>query len=314
MRVAAAQIAPVFLDRERTLAKVVAAIDEAAAAGCALIAFGEAFVPGYPAWISRLDGARFDAPDSKELHALYLDQAVDPTAGHLATVAEAARRGAIAVVLGIVERAPDRGGHSLYCSLVYVDASGQLAPPHRKLMPTYEERLAWGVGDAHGLVVHRLGDFTVGALNCWESWVPLARAALHAQGEDLHVAIWPGSQGLTRDLTRFVALEGRSYVLSAGALLRAADLPASVPHRARMIRDEDELIYDGGSCIAAPDGSWLVPPVVGEERLVIAELDPAMVRRERQNLDISGHYARPDLLRLAIDRRRHPAASFRDAD
>ena len=284
---------------------------EAAAAGCRMVAFGETLVPGYPVWLSRTGGARFDDPDQKRLHARYLEQAVVVERGDLAPVAEAAAEGGLAVVLGVAERPPDRGGHTLYCSRVFLGADGRVLSVHRKLMPTYEERLAWGAGDAAGLVTHPVGPFTVGALNCWENWLPLARAALHAAGEDLHVMLWPGSRGLTEDLTRFAAREGRSFVLSAASLLREQDLPADLPLRDTLAAP-GELLYDGGSCAAGPDGEWLLPPVTNEEGLFTVELDPARVLEERQNFDPSGHYARPELLRLLVDRRRYGPAEFRD--
>lgn len=309
--VAIAQIAPVFLDRAATLARVVARIDEAAAGGAGLVCFGETLVPAYPCWLSRTGGARFDDPEQKALHALYLDQAVCIEEGHLAEVCAAAARGQIHVVLGVAERPLDRGGHTIYCARVVIDAAGAIASVHRKLMPTYEERLAWGVGDGAGLVTHRVGAFTLGALNCWENWMPLARTALYALGEDLHVALWPGCERLTRDITCFIALESRSYVVSACAIIRESDIPADLPARERMAV-AGETVYDGGSCVAAPDGSWLVEPVVGEERLITATLDPTAVARARQNFDPSGHYARPDCLRLVVDRRRQAVAEFRD--
>lgn len=304
LQAALAQISPVFLDREATLEKVVARVREAADRGCGLVAFGEALVPGYPVWLARTDGARFDAADQKELHAKYVDEAVQPEAGHLAQVCDAARAGKVAVVLGVVERAADRGGHSLYCSRVFIAADGSIASIHRKLMPTYEERLSWATGDGAGLVVHRVGEFTVGALNCWENWLPLARAALHAEGEDLHIALWPGGDYNTRDITRFMAREGRSYALSVSGLLRASDVPPGTPSRDRIVRSETELILNGGSAVAAPDGSWLVEPRVGQEELITVDLQPERVREERQNFDPSGHYARPDVLGLYVDRRR----------
>lgn len=305
MKVAVAQIAPVFLDRAATTAKVVAAIDEAAAQGSELVAFGESLIPGYPAWLSRRDGARFEAPELQEMHALYLEQSLRLEDGHLEPVQEAARRGSIAVVLGFIERAADRGGHSAFCSRAIIDGEGALLSVHRKLMPTYEERLVWAAGDAAGLRVHRLGAFGLGALNCWENWMPLARAALYAQGLDLHVMLWPGSRALTRDITRFVALEGRSFVLSAGALLRAQDIPDSLPGRAALLAGGDTL-YDGGSAIAGPDGAWIHEPTA-EEGLITAELSPRAVLAARQSFDAAGHYARPDCLRLSIDRRRQAA-------
>ncbi len=311
MKLAVAQIAPVFMDRARTVARVAAAVGDAASKGAAIVCFGETLVPAYPFWLSRTDGARFDSGDQKELHAMYLDQSVTIGRGDLAPIQDAARAGNTAVVLGVAERPNDRG-HTIFCSRVFIDQRGEVVSVHRKLMPTYEERLAWGIGDGAGLVTHRVNEFTVGALNCWENWVPLARAALYAQGEDLHVALWPGCERLTRDITRFIAKESRSFVVSASVILREQDIPKNFPHRARCCPTPGEFIYDGGSCIAAPDGSWVVEPVVNREELIIADLDHAMVRRERQNFDPAGHYGRPDVLRLIVDRRRQTTAEFID--
>ncbi|MFU8832170.1 MAG: nitrilase-related carbon-nitrogen hydrolase, partial [Wenzhouxiangella sp.] len=224
LRVAAAQIAPVWLNRELTTERIVEQIEQAAVSGVELIAFGECLLPGYPFWVERTDGARFDSALQKDLYAHYVDQAITIEAGHLASVCDAAARNAIAVVLGILER-PDDRGESVYASAVSIDADGQIVAVQRKLMPTHEERLVWATGDGNGLRTHRVGSFTVGALNCWENWMPLARASLQAQGEDLHVAIWPGSPRNTREITRFMAIEGRSYILSVSGLMRTQDLP-----------------------------------------------------------------------------------------
>lgn len=303
MRIAIAQIAPVLLDRTRTITKIVDAIHDASRRGASLICMGETLLPAYPFWLSRTDGARFNADDQKELHAVYLDQAVTIERGDLDPILNASRETRLTVVLGIAERPVDRG-HTIYCSRVIIGAQGDILSIHRKLMPTYEERLAWGIGDAQGLITHPLGAFTLGALNCWENWMPLARAALYAQGEDLHVALWPGCARLTQDITRFIARESRSFVVSASVFIRESDVPARIPSRQRMCPQPGEIIYDGGSCIAAPDGSWVVEPVINREELIIADIDHAMVRRERQNFDPAGHYARPDVLRLVVDRSR----------
>ena len=304
LQIGIAQIAPVWLDREQTLKKVVGYVEKAADEDCHLVAFGEAILPGYPFWVERTDGARFNSPVQKEIHAHYLDQAVQIEEGHLQAVRYAAARYKIAVVVGCVERPPDRGGHSLYCSLVYVDPEGSIQSVHRKLMPTYEERLTWAPGDGHGLRVHALGPFTVGGLNCWENWMPLVRASLNALGEDLHIAIWPGNVRNTSDITRFMAKEGRSYVLSASGLMRKDDFPAETPHLDLILADGEDVLADGGSCIAGPDGEWIVEPLAGEEQLVVATIDHSRVRAERQNFDLAGHYARPDVTQLSVNRAR----------
>jgi len=314
LKVGIAQMAPVWLNREQTIAKVLSYVNQAGEEGCQLVAFGEALVPGYPFWISRTDGARFNSPVQKEIHAHYMDQAVQIEAGHLQPICEAASKHKMAVYLGVIERAPDRGGHSLYCSLVYIDPQGEIQSVHRKLMPTYEERLTWAAGDGHGLRVHALGAFTVGGLNCWENWMPLARATFQALGEDLHIAVWPGGRSLTVDITRFIAKEGRSYVMSASALMRKEDFPEDTPHLEKIIADSSGFFADGGSCIVGPDGEWVVEPVVEVEQLIVADLDHSHVREERQNFDPAGHYARPDVMRLVVNRKRQSALSFDEGE
>jgi nitrilase len=312
LTVAAAQIAPVWLDRERTLTKVNKWIGKAVDRKCDLVAFGEALVPGYPWWIEHTGGASFNSRMQKELHAHYLDQAVDIERGDLDATCALAKKRRITVVLGTIERPRDRGGHSIYCSLVVINAEGEIASVHRKLMPTYEERLSWSPGDGHGLRTHRVGAFTLGALNCWENWMPLARASLYAQGEDLHVAVWPGSDFNTRDVTRFAAREGRSYVVAAVGLMRRSDIGAHVPHAAAIRRAVPAVLGNGGSGICGPDAEWIVPPVVGKESLVVAKIDHARVREERQNFDAAGHYGRPDVTHLTVDRRRQKLVSTVD--
>ncbi len=309
MVVGIAQITPVWLRRDATLEKVAAWVERAAKSGCELVAFAEALAPGYPFWIELTDGARFESSLQKDFHADYLDQAVQVEAGHLDRVRQVAADHRITVVLGIIERPSDRGGHSVYCSRVHIGPDGRIASVHRKLMPTYEERLSWAPGDGHGLVTHKAGPFVVGSLNCMENLMPLSRAALYAQGEDLHVALWPGNFRNTEPTTRFLAREGRSFVLATSSLLRKADLDVDLLPFSDLANWPD-VLANGGSCIAGPDGEWIEPPVVDREELLVATLDHREVLRERQNFDLAGHYARPDVTRLMVNRERQAFASF----
>jgi nitrilase len=312
MTIALAQLAPVWLNKKATLHKMEEAIREAANQKANLICFGETLLPGYPFWLDLTDGARFNAPVQKSIFAHYLREAVSIEAGDLDTLCRLAKEFRVAVYTGCAERAADRGGHSIYCSLVYIDEEGMVKSVHRKLMPTYEERLVWSIGDGHGLQVHPLGAFTVGGLNCWENWMPLARTALYAQGENLHVAVWPGNLRNTVDLTRHIAQENRMYVASVSGLMRKSDISTDVPHHELIRQAAPAFLSNGGSCLAAPDGSWVIEPVVDRETVVTATIDLNNVRKERQNFDPSGHYARPDVFELTVNPQRQKLVRFKD--
>ncbi len=310
LNIAIAQIAPVWLNKKLTIKKIETAIEEAAAQKAQLVCFGETLLPGYPFWLQLTDGARFNNNMQKEIFAHYLKEAVSIEKGDLKTICALAKKLQIAIYMGCAEKAADRGGHSIYCSLLYIDALGIIQSIHRKLMPTYEERLAWSMGDGNGLQVHALGNFTVGGLNCWENWMPLARTALYAQGENLHVAVWPGNIRNTIDLTRHIAVENRMYVLSVSGLMRTKDIPDTVPHHKLIKQQAGEFLSNGGSCIAAPDGSWVIAPITDKEIVVTTTIDMHEVRKERQNFDPSGHYARPDVFELNVNTKRQKLVYF----
>ncbi|MFL1894932.1 carbon-nitrogen hydrolase family protein [Aquimarina sp. 2-A2] len=304
LTVGLAQIAPVFLDKEKTLAKIEATIIDASEQDVALLVFGEALLPGYPFWLALTQASEFNNSVQKEIHAHYAMNSVVIENGDLQGVCNLAKQYKIAMYIGVIERPMDRGGHSLYASLIYISEEGNIQSVHRKLQPTYEERLSWSPGDGNGLQVHELPPFTVGGLNCWENWMPLPRAALYGQGENLHVAVWPGSDFNTKDITRFIARESRSYVLSVSSVLKLSDIPQDFPNRAAIFGSLKTPLANGGSCIAGPDGEWIVSPVIDKEELITATLDFNEVLKERQNFDPVGHYARPDVTRLYVNRER----------
>lgn len=316
LRAGFAQISPVWLDRAATLAKVKDSISDAAQQGVQLLAFGEGLVPGYPFWPDLTEGARFESDVQKEIFAHYADQAVDIAGGDLDEISSLCQQKAIAIYLGTIERATERSAHSLYASLVYIDATGTISSVHRKLCPTYEERLVWSNGDGHGLRVHDLHGFRVGGLNCWENWMPLPRASLYGQGENVHIASWPGSYRNTHDITRFIAREGRSFVISASSLMHRDDIGTGLPHAQTIIdgakTTPSTWLADGGSCIAGPDGEWLIEPQTEVETIQFADLDIKQVYRERQNFDAAGHYSRPDVTRLVVNRQRQSTVDFEE--
>ncbi|MCM6775435.1 carbon-nitrogen hydrolase family protein [Nocardia sp. CDC159] len=306
MRIAAAQARPAWLDPTAGTKIVVDWLARAAEAGAELVAFPETFLSGYPIWLAHTGGARFDDPEQKAAYAYYHDAAVTLDGPQLATIRRAVADLGVFCYLGITERV--RG--TVYCTLVAIDPVRGVVSAHRKLMPTHEERMVWGIGDGHGLRAHDVGRFRVGGLSCWENWMPQARHALYADGATLHVSTWPGSVRNTRDITRFIALEGRVYSLAVGSVLDFDDVPSDFPLRQALVSLGESAGYDGGSAIAGPDGSWLVEPVAGGERLVLAEIDAAEIARERQNFDPTGHYARPDVFAVTVDRRRRGAVGF----
>jgi nitrilase len=304
IKIALAQLAPVWLDKNATIKKTIRAINNAGKNKANLIVFGEGFLPGYPYWLSITNGSAFNNTMQKEIHSHYVQNAVCIEDGDLDTICKAAKKNKIAVYLGAIERAGDRGGHSLYCALVYINTEGEIKSVHRKLQPTYEERLTWAPGDGNGLVTHNLESFTLGGLNCWENWMPLARTALYAQGENVHIAVWPGSKNNTEEITKFIAKESRSYVISVSSLMHKKDFPKETPHYNAIIKNAPDVLSNGGSCIAMPNGEWLLAPVVNKEDIFYATLDINKVYEERQNFDVVGHYARPDVTQLIINTER----------
>jgi nitrilase len=308
MRVAAAQARPHWLDPGATTKKVVAWLEMAASQQVELVAFPEAFLSGYPSWLELTNATHFDDAGQKRAYAAYLAAAVELPGPEIATITEAAHDLGVFVYLGTTERM--RG--TIFATLVAIDPTAGVVSAHRKLMPTYEERLVWGIGDGHGLRVHQVGAAKVGGLNCWENWMPQARNALYAQGEELHVSVWPGNPRNTVDITRFIAREGRVFSLAVNGLLGLNDVPADFPLRAEL---EEAGVTDycrGGSAVAGPDGNWIIEPIADQERLIVADLDMALVAQERHNFDPTGHYSRPDVFTVTIDRSRREAVHFRD--
>jgi nitrilase len=297
VKVACVQAEPVILDRDSTIEKLARLAAEAAAEGAALVVFPEAFIPVYPSsrWAKAFAG--WEDERVKEAFSRMAEQSVAVPGEAADRIGEAAREHGVWIVTGVTEIDPERPG-TLYNTLLFHAPDGKLALRHRKLVLTNHERLIWGQGDGSGLraIPTELG--RIGGLICWENYMPLARFALYESGVEIYIASTADDGDDWQSTLGHIARESRAFVISPSHFQRAASYPDDFP-----LRDELEgldVISRGGSAILAPDGSYLAGPLYDEEGVLYAELDPALLRAERQRFDPAGHYHRPDVLRLKV--------------
>ena len=303
VRVAIVQSEPAS-ELDEGLHRTEALVREAVRSGASLVAFPETWLPGYPAWLDVCrDVAFWDHEPVKATFARYASSSVDVVGESGQYLRDIAERHGVSIVAGVSERVaagPGRG--TLYNTMLVIDADGRLLNHHRKLVPTYTERMVWGYGDADGLLAVDSRAGRIGGLVCWEHWMPLARQALHDSGEDIHVALWPTVHERHQLASRHYAFEGRCYVLAAGSVMRAASLPANLEVDHGKLTPGSQLVLRGCSAIIGPDGDYIVPPLWDRPGILVAELDLERVRRESMTLDVSGHYSRPDCLSLTVNR------------
>jgi len=312
-KLAVVQCAPVFLDRARTLEKAVAFVREAARGGARLVVFPEAFVPGYPAWMWRLRPGE-DMRLTEKLHSLLRANSVDLTGDDLAPLRDAARKEKVTVVCSLHERDAEFSGGTLYNTVVVIGENGTLLNRHRKLMPTNPERMVWGMGDASGLKAVDTPCGRVGALICWESYMPLARYALYAQGVDVYVAPTYDSGDRWIATMQHIARESGCWVAGAGCAFQGKDVPDSVPGKAELYPKPDEWVNPGDSVIVAPGGKIVAGPLHEEFGILFADIDLERVGMARRSLDVIGHYSRPDVFRLHVDTKPRPPVDFDDSE
>ena len=276
----------------------------AAKRGAVLVAFPETWIPGYPAWLDVCrDAALWDHAPVKRVFARMADHSVVVDGDSGRTLGEIARDANVTLVIGVTERVGTGVGRgTLYNSLLTFGPDGSLLNHHRKLVPTYTERMVWGNGDARGLAAVDTPAGRVGGLVCWEHWMPLARQALHESGEDIHVAVWPNVHEMLQVASRHYAFEGRCFVLAAGSLLRAEHLPPELEPHPDRVTSPSQLVLRGGSAIIAPNGAYVAGPVFDEPCILTADIDLGKAREELMSLDVAGHYSRPDALELKVTR------------
>ncbi len=308
-RIAVIQQAPVFLDRAATLARAVDALHEAAVDGAVLVVFPEAFIPGYPSWIWKLRPGT-DMGLTEQLYARLRANAINLASDDLRPLRQAAREHQLSVVCGIEEIDAEFSRGTLYNTVVVIGPDGSLQNRHRKLMPTNPERMVWGLGDASGLRVVDTPCGRIGTLICWESYMPLARSALYAQGVQLYIAPTYDSGERWIASMQHIAREGGCWVVGCGCALQGRDLADHMLAEAGLYADADEWINGGDSVIVAPGGKIVAGPLHEHFGVLAADIDLERVGLAQRSLDVCGHYARPDIFRLQVNTRRCAPVEF----
>lgn len=303
LKVAIVQWSAVHLNIEASVAKALKGIEEAADAGARLIVFGETWFSGYPSWLDySLEVAFWDHPPVKKAFSKMLDNCLTREGPEIKAIRQKAKERNVSIVFGANERDDARAKGTIYNALFFIDEKGEIANHHRKLVPTYTEKMLYGHGDGHGLQSTLLQDVKVTGLVCWEHWMPLSRQALHDTGEEIHVAVWPKVHEMHQVASRQYAFEGRCFVLAAGQMLQARDFPEGIALPEGF--NPDTWVLNGGSCIIGPNGKYIVEPQWDDEKIIYADLDLDQVKEESMTLDVTGHYQRDDVFSLQVNRER----------
>jgi nitrilase len=303
-RIAAVQAAPIFLNREATIEKACTLISEAGSQEARLIVFPESFIPAYPDWVWAVPPGR--GKILNQLYAELLAQAVEIPSAATERLGQAAKQARAYVAMGVTERDTEGSGASLYNTLVYFDPEGKVLGRHRKLVPTGGERLVWAQGDGSTLQVYDTAFGKIGGLICWENYMPLARYTMYAWGTQIYIAAtWDRGEPWLSTL-RHIAKEGRVYVAGCCIAMRLDDIPDQFEFKQKFYSPEREWINVGDSAIVSPEGDFIAGPVKMKEEVLIAEVDPHQMRGPKWILDVAGHYARPDVFKLTVNREARP--------
>jgi predicted amidohydrolase len=303
VKVALVQAAPVHNNLQASLQKALNLIDQAAAKGAHLTAFAEGWLSGYPAWIDYCpDIAKWGDEATEAVFVDFWKNSLIVGSPETDTLAAKAKEHKMTIIMGANERTPlGPGPGTLFNTLLTFGPEGNLLNHHRKLMPTFNEKLFHTQGDARGLKVVSGGDFRVSGLICFEHFMPLSRMALHQQAEDVHVAAWPNVLDRHLLASRHYAFEGRCFVLAVGQLMRIGDIPAGLRLPEELAdKPKDELLLKGGSCLISPQGELVIEQQFGEEGIYTAEIDLDEVIKGRLTLDAGGHYNRPDVFDFRV--------------
>jgi len=292
---------PSALSKHEAVEVIKDVLEQAAVKTIELVVFGECWFGGYPAWIDVCQEVGiWDSDPVKKEWARMFENGLELEGVEHKLIAKACKSTGVSLALGcneVVRKGP--GNSTMYNSIVIIDSKGELALHHRKLVPTYNEKLLYGQGDARGLTTTTINDWSIGGLVCWEHWMPLSRFALHQAGEDIHLALWPDLKERHLLASRHYAFEGRCIVLAVGQLSPSQSIPADLTSNQPL----DKKLLNGGSCVIGPDGAFLLEPQYGKEGLFELVLPPKKdLIAERMNLSVAGHYFREDLFEFVVKR------------
>jgi predicted amidohydrolase len=307
--IAIVQHKPAFLDLETSLQRIEQFATEAAANGAELVAFGETWLCGYPSWLDYApEMGLWDHEPTKQVFQRMHESGVEvpgPVTRRLGALARQKR-----VLIGIgVNEVVRKGAHhgTIFNAFLLFDQSGELVVHHRKLIPTYTEKLLYGTGDGHGLRAAHTPFGNIGGLICWEHWMPLTRQAMHLAGEHIHLALWPKVHEMHQVASRHYAFEGRCFVIAIGQILQVKDMPNELRMPDELAHQPEYFLLNGGSCVVAPSGQYLLEPQFDREAILYVDIPDLMqTYRERMTLDVTGHYNRNDVFSFDVNKGRMP--------
>jgi predicted amidohydrolase len=307
LQIAIVQHKPVHLNLEASTSKALTFIKEAAQQGAQLIVFGETWLSGYPAWLDHCpDVALWNSKATKEAFALMYQNSVDVKGTEMKLLCDAAKENKVIICIGINEKVSDGiGSGTIYNSFIVINEGGVIVNHHRKMMPTYTEKMLYGLGDAAGLKTVDTKWGKLGGLICWEHWMPLSRQALHNENEMIHIALWPTVHDMHQVASRHYAFEGRCFVIAAGQMMQVKDIPSSLTLPEHLKNNHDKYILNGGSCVIDPKGNYLLEPQFDKEEILYCTIDSFDTAiKEKLTLDTTGHYSRWDIFDFTVNRKR----------
>lgn len=300
VRVAVVQASSVIMDREASTEKAISLTLEAGEKGANIVVFPEAFVPAYPRGLTFGAKVGSRSAEGRKDWFRYWENSVPVPSETTKRLGEAARKAEVYLVVGVIERDNEFSGGTLYCTVLFFGPDGVLLGKHRKLKPTASERLIWGEGDGSTLPVFDTPFGKIGALICWENYMPLARAAMYAKGVQIYIAPTADARDVWQSTIRHIAVEGRCFVLSCNQYVTKDMYPTDLACYDELASSPQEM-SSGGSAIIGPLGDYIKEPVFGQEEILLADLDLRDIAYSQFDFDVVGHYSRPDVFQLLVN-------------